>query len=76
MALTATLTADQLADAGTIAVEVVNPAPGGGTSTPVTFTVTPPPAAPDAGDDAGDDAGEDAAEDAGEDAGDDASDDV
>jgi hypothetical protein len=40
--LTATLTADQLGDAGTIAVAVVNPTPGGGTSSPATFTVDNP----------------------------------
>jgi hypothetical protein len=40
--LTATLTATQLATAGTIEVAVVNPAPGGGTSTPATFTVDNP----------------------------------
>jgi hypothetical protein len=56
--VTATLTTSELATAGTIAVTVVNPTPGGGASTPATFTVESPPA-PDAGDDAGavDDAG-------------------
>lgn len=38
----ATLTAAQLADGGTIAVRVVNPAPGGGSSAALSFTVTNP----------------------------------
>jgi hypothetical protein len=41
--LTARITAADLAVAGTPQVTVVTPAPGGGTSNAVTFTVTPPP---------------------------------
>ena len=40
--LRATLTAPQLAVAGSIAVRVVNPMPGGGTSAPVSFDVNNP----------------------------------
>jgi hypothetical protein len=38
-ALKATIPATDLAAAGTVSVRVVNPAPGGGTSVPLTFTV-------------------------------------
>jgi hypothetical protein len=41
MHLTATIPAADLATAGTHAVTVSNPAPGGGTSSAVTFTITP-----------------------------------
>jgi hypothetical protein len=41
--LTARITAADLAVAATSQVTVVTPAPGGGTSNAVTFTVTPPP---------------------------------
>ena len=40
-ALTATIAADDLASAGSIAVTVYNPAPGGGTSAPLNFQVLP-----------------------------------
>ena len=43
--LGATLSAQQLAAAGNIAVRVVNPAPGGGTSAALAFTVNNPPPA-------------------------------
>ena len=42
--LTATVTAALVASPGTASVTVVNPAPGGGTSNAVTFTITVPPA--------------------------------
>jgi YVTN family beta-propeller protein len=38
--LTAVIPASSIASTGTLAVTVTNPAPGGGTSNPVTFTVT------------------------------------
>jgi hypothetical protein len=41
--LTMSLTAADLAAAGAVNVAVVNPAPGGGASPPVVFTVYPPP---------------------------------
>ncbi|HTB88108.1 MAG TPA: hypothetical protein VK743_09165 [Steroidobacteraceae bacterium] len=39
--LTAAITAADIAAAGSVPVTVVNPAPGGGASSPVSFTVTP-----------------------------------
>jgi hypothetical protein len=41
--LTAAVTAGQIASAGTINISVQNPAPGGGVSSAVNFTVTAPP---------------------------------
>src|SRR5205823_3340701 len=41
--LTAIVPAANVAAVGTASVTVVNPAPGGGTSNPVTFTINPPP---------------------------------
>lgn len=41
--LTAAILASDIAAAGTPSVTVINPAPGGGTSNAVTFTVTAPP---------------------------------
>jgi YVTN family beta-propeller protein len=38
--LTAAISASSIASAGTLAVTVINPAPGGGTSNPVNFTIT------------------------------------
>ncbi len=40
--LTITLSASDLASAGTVPVVVINPSPGGGASAPASFTVTPP----------------------------------
>ncbi|MDD1653186.1 MAG: lectin like domain-containing protein [Methanomicrobiales archaeon] len=42
--ITATIPAADIATAGTASVTVFTPAPGGGTSSPQTFTVSPPPA--------------------------------
>jgi len=39
--LTATILAQDIAAPGTAAITVTNPAPGGGTSAPATFTITP-----------------------------------
>src|SRR5213082_3606250 len=41
--LTAIVPAANVATVGTASVTVVNPAPGGGTSNSVTFTINPPP---------------------------------
>ena len=41
--LTAAISAGDIATAGTVAVTVVNPAPGGGTSGSLTFTINPAP---------------------------------
>ncbi|EQD51414.1 cell surface receptor IPT/TIG domain-containing protein, partial [mine drainage metagenome] len=47
--LNATVPASDLAAAGSIAVTVATPAPGGGTSSAITFSVSAPPAAPATG---------------------------
>jgi hypothetical protein len=44
--LSAAIPADAIATAGTAPVTVTNPAPGGGVSNPVTFSITPPPMDP------------------------------
>jgi pimeloyl-ACP methyl ester carboxylesterase len=44
--LTATIPAADMAAAGSATVKVTNPAPGGGSSNPLTFTISPPPANP------------------------------
>jgi pimeloyl-ACP methyl ester carboxylesterase len=44
--LTAAISAADIATAGSIAVKVVNPSPGGGTSNTLTFIVQPPPQNP------------------------------
>ena len=44
LGLSASISANDIAAAGTATVTVVNPSPGGGTSNPLIFTIHPPPA--------------------------------